>query len=389
MNKFGDWEIVGDLGKGGQSDVYLARTPLRARARQAHLLTIRTNAGNENNEVELAKAIYEYARPDHTEELGALKHFSKIPGLNRPHDLQQQEAVERLKNEIAVLHQNRSGLPKFLDANVDERWIVTELFPEGSLEKHMLKFKGNALASIRVLRYLVGTVAILHEDGYVHRDIKPANVFLRNDEELVLGDFGIVFMPTGSDRVTVTNERVGPRDYMPPWGDLGERLDNVHPNFDVYMLGKLLWCMVTGKLKLPREYHGRDEFDVVQLFPNDVHMRLVKKILDCCVVERPEACLQSARPLLELVDSILLSVDYGVPMLDESGNLVLPCRICGKGFYRQEDAEVRLQTFDSKNRPQSPTVIKIFVCNVCTHRQFFSPGQPREAARRGWQPWRP
>jgi hypothetical protein len=44
---------------------------------------------------------------------------------------------------------------------------------------------------------------------------------------------------------------------MPQWGDLGERLEHVQPNFDVYMLGKLLWCMVSGRLKLPREYHKK------------------------------------------------------------------------------------------------------------------------------------
>lgn len=38
----------------------------------------------------------------------------------------------------------------------------------------------------------------------------------------------------------MTDERVGARDYMPQRGDLGGRLEDVHPNFDVYMLGELL-----------------------------------------------------------------------------------------------------------------------------------------------------
>ncbi len=31
--------------------------------------------------------------------------------------------------------------------------------------------------------------------------------------------------------------------YMPPWADIGGRLEKIDSNFDVYMLGKLLWCM--------------------------------------------------------------------------------------------------------------------------------------------------
>ena len=42
---------------------------------------------------------------------------------------------------------------------------------------------------------------------------------------------------------------------MPQWGDTGDGLDDVKPCFDIYMLGKLLWCMVFGRLRLPREYH--------------------------------------------------------------------------------------------------------------------------------------
>ncbi|MEI4884253.1 hypothetical protein Q8G49_29240, partial [Klebsiella pneumoniae] len=84
------------------------------------------------------------------------------------------------------------------------------------------------------------------------RDIKPANVFVGSADDLILGDFGIVYLPEQPERVTRTLERVGPLEYMPVWADLGERLEKVEPNFDVYMLGKLLWCMVAGKLKLPR-----------------------------------------------------------------------------------------------------------------------------------------
>jgi serine/threonine protein kinase len=129
-----------------------------------------------------------------------------------------------------------SGLPKLLDFNEAERWIVTEYFPERTLEHHPHKYRGKVGPALEAFRSLVQTVAMLHREAYVHRDIKPANVFIRNDDELVLGDFGIVFLPNALDRVTQTGERVGPRDYMPPWANLGTRHEKVHPKDDVYML---------------------------------------------------------------------------------------------------------------------------------------------------------
>jgi serine/threonine protein kinase len=84
------------------------------------------------------------------------------------------------------------------------------------------------------------------------------------DDELVLGDFGIVFLPSVGEPLTETRERVGPRDYMAPWMDRGERVEDVHTCSDVYMLGKLLWCMISGKLKLSRENHRRKEFNGVR-----------------------------------------------------------------------------------------------------------------------------
>ncbi len=181
--------------------------------------------------------------------------------------------------------ENRSGPAHTLQHRCG---IVTEYFPEGTLEQHSSRFRGNAPAALKAFRSLVQTVAALHKEGYVHRDIKPPNVFVRNDDELVLGDFGIVYVPSAAKRVTLTGERVGPRDYMPQWANLGVRPENVEPCFDVYMLGKLLWSMVDGRIFLPREYHNRPEhpeFDLTKTFSGDPHMFLINRILDKCVVE--------------------------------------------------------------------------------------------------------
>ena len=82
-----DWERVGreKLGEGGQSEVYLVRTPERTdeRARSLHFLEshappsmIVTTAENRTPKtIEFVEAIRDYTRPDLLSELGAMKEF--------------------------------------------------------------------------------------------------------------------------------------------------------------------------------------------------------------------------------------------------------------------------------------------------------------------------
>jgi serine/threonine protein kinase len=390
QEKIGRWEVIKPLGKGGQGQVSLVRRPGRVQERNEAVSEIvganpwqnHLNQLEQRERIEqMLPAMWKYARPETTDDLGALKQF-RIPESGPEAD----EAIKRLKNEVLILRQGRPGLVNLMDVNETERWIVTELMSSGTLFDNPTRYQGDVCRSLRTFRSLVEAVARLHKENLVHRDIKPANVFLGADDTLVLGDFGLIFVPDQPERPTMTDERVGPRDYMPQWADLGERLENVHTNFDVYMLGKLLWCMVTGRLKLPREYHKRPPYDVTAIFPNDQNMRKVNEIIEKCVVEEPEHCLKSAQELLVIVDDALVSIQKGLPMLDSKGKLVLPCRVCGRGFYREHNS-VQLKANDSQNRGAPPIPIRMFVCNVCTHYEFFAPNFPEEAAGKNWKPW--
>lgn len=377
MTTVGGWEQLKPLGEGGQSRVFLVRSSARAAERKATIQQVlRSNPwapyiGSNPSEVterveRLASSIWTYGRPDTPADLGALKIF-KIP----EDETEAAEALGRLKNEITVLRQKRPGLVKLLDVNEQEKWIVTEFMPLGTLDKNPALYKGNAFGALKAFRSLVTTVAGLHKDKYVHRDIKPANVFLAENGDLVLGDFGIVFLPEQADRLTLTDERVGPRDYMPQWGDLGQRLENVHTNFDVYMLGKLLWCMVTGCLKLPREYHKKPAFDVKVRFPDDPAMYSIDAVLEKCVVEEPEQCLASAVDLLPLVDEQLAILKFGGQILRDG--VPRPCHVCGKGQYKKVglDPGVTGKPVVGLTMSGKPIEVSMYICDNCEHVEFF------------------
>ena len=56
--------------------------------------------------------------------------------------------------------------------------------------------------------------------GSCIRDIKPQNLLLGSAGQLVLGDFGIVFLEQ-DNRPTELLERVGSRNWMAPWAHTG------------------------------------------------------------------------------------------------------------------------------------------------------------------------
>jgi serine/threonine protein kinase len=378
------WEPLRQIGEGGQSTVYLVRSLARRTERVLNREELRNGVTLTGDLEKLAAAMQSFSRPDTGRELGALKIFKQIvprsakslqpPPPNLP--------LERLKNEIAALNTDLPGLPKLLDSDVDEGWIITEYFPEQSLTHHPSKYRGNVVGALCGLRPVVKTVAALHARNFVHRDIKPHNVFVRG-EELVLGDFGIVYMPSDG-RLTLPLERVGSRDYMPPWTNLGERDEIVHPTTDVYMLGKLLWTLVDGRMRLPYQYQAHPDFDLTRTFQGEPHMYFVNQMLSRSVVEFEKDCTLTAHELLQYIDKMIFVAGRGGQMLRR--DVPRPCRMCGEGYY------VPVETLNSVNTltPGEPISLTAWSgssgphqwrvypwnCSYCGHVQFFTRPEP-------------
>ena len=146
--------------------------------------------------------------------------------------------------------------------------------------------------------------------------------------------------------------------------------------FDVYELGKVLWCMVAGRLKLVREWHRRREFDLTVKFPNDPSMHMVNAILDKCLTENPEECPSQASELLLWVDAHLSVMRRGGQMLREG--TPRPCRVCGQGLYEPGGTRGQVVGLPSGSGPTSASwrhegalYASLFVCNYCGNIQFF------------------
>ena len=223
---------------------------------------------------------------------------------------------------------------------------------------------------MKAIRPLVEGVAMLHKKRYVHRDIKPKNIFLNSSNDLILGDFGLVFsVDNQHTRFSETYENVGSRDWMPPWA-MGMRIEEVKPTFDVFSLGKVLWSMVSGKPILQLWYFNKKSFDVEKMFPDSRAIKLANELFAKCIVENEEKCLPDAGALLEEIDSILSIIDLNAELIDS--NTKRMCKVCGRGKYESVVNDNSVETRNFGFSPAGGRKMKIFTCSYCGNVQLFS-----------------
>ncbi len=211
----GRWEIVKEVGKGGQGDVFEARDTLPSSD-------------------------------------GAIVALKRVKNPNRH---------SRFRNEVAAIktlsHPNviklidHSALDTESDAP-EKQYIVMPLARGGDLSKRVSMYEGNLDGTLIVAKQIASALEAAHALGIVHRDVKPQNIlFPEQSNEIWLTDFGICFVLDGV-RPTGDEEVVGPWAFMAPELEHGGTLQ-VRPSADVYSLGKLIYYMVSGGVVVPRE----------------------------------------------------------------------------------------------------------------------------------------
>ncbi|HEX4467995.1 MAG TPA: protein kinase [Gemmatimonadaceae bacterium] len=99
----------------------------------------------------------------------------------------------------------------------------------------------------RLLSEIADALAYAHLRGVIHRDVKPDNILLdETTGRAMVTDFGIARAIEASARLTVTGIAVGTPAYMSPEQAIGDR--EIDGRSDVYSLGVLGYQMLTGRL---------------------------------------------------------------------------------------------------------------------------------------------
>ncbi len=97
-----------------------------------------------------------------------------------------------------------------------------------------------------LLRQIAEAVGYAHQRGIIHRDLKPGNILMDEEGHPKVTDFGLAKHVSGLSQLTVTGQVMGTPSYMAPEQAAG-RTAQVGPASDLYSLGALLYCLVTGR----------------------------------------------------------------------------------------------------------------------------------------------
>jgi tetratricopeptide (TPR) repeat protein/predicted Ser/Thr protein kinase len=156
--------------------------------------------------------------------------------------------VRRFEREIrAGLTLDHHGIVKVFDGGRAEGrlFFTMELIEGDSFDKLLGKLPLKEKVSI--IEKVAHAVHAAHEKGIIHRDLKPQNVLIGADREPKVADFGLAKSIDPQSRLTKTGSLVGTPYYMSPEQARGE-LERIDRRSDVYALGAVLYQAITDAL---------------------------------------------------------------------------------------------------------------------------------------------
>ncbi len=96
-----------------------------------------------------------------------------------------------------------------------------------------------------LVKKICDAMAYAHDRGVIHRDLKPANILIDSNGQPKVTDFGLAKKTEADSGLTGTGQILGTPAYMPPEQASGKT--DIGPLADVYSLGAILYCLLTGR----------------------------------------------------------------------------------------------------------------------------------------------
>ena len=224
---------------------------------------------------------------------------------------EREEVVERFRRETKIvgrLHHPAivtiydSGQDRGIDPATGHRlpsvyYYVMEYLEGQPLARVMRERRTfSDVEALTIAASIAEALDLSHQAGIIHRDIKPSNIFLRNNVEAVLLDFGIA--KTGSVALTRQGQILGTPSYLAP-ERLREKEAPIDGRADIFSLGVLLFTMLTGEAP----FVGDDVYEVIDKIAKASHPELgrstpsgqaLSRVIDRMLAKSPADRYQSA-----------------------------------------------------------------------------------------------
>jgi len=287
--RFGDFELLEEIARGGMGIVW--------KARQISL-----------NRIVAVKMILsgELARP---EELTRFQAEAEAAGkLQHPH-------IVRIYGAGMVERQ-----PYFAMDYIDGPNLATEV-----RDRPM-----GVLRAAECIKKIAEAIHYAHEHGVLHRDLKPSNILIDQQGQPHVTDFGLAKQLQFDSTLTITGHFLGSPNYMAP-----EQADGRHEKLgratDIYSLGAMLYHVLTGQ----PPFAGRNLTDTLQAVRhedpppvrtmNPSAPRALETICHRCLEKCPERRYRTALELSEELARFLNSQPILTKPLNAAQKLLRWC----------------------------------------------------------------
>ena len=156
---------------------------------------------------------------------------------------------QHLYNESRILANiNHQNIIRLLDVNKvgNQLYLVLELLKGKTLQEYV-DINGSLDYStiLYILEEICKGIQYLHNLNIVHKDLKPKNIFLCDNGDIKILDFGLSSF-VNDKQPKLCTRIVGSIDYMSPLHVLYP--EKVDKRYDLYALASVLYFMSTGNI---------------------------------------------------------------------------------------------------------------------------------------------